>query len=45
MFAFAPIFAQGNLQKAKEQFTAKEYPAALPLAQAAVKENPRDLAS
>lgn len=45
MLAFAPIFAQGNLQKAKEQFTAKEYPAALPLAQAAVKENPRDLAS
>lgn len=45
MLAFAPIFAQSNLQKAKEQFTAKEYPAALPLAQAAVKENPRDLAS
>jgi tetratricopeptide (TPR) repeat protein len=45
MLAFAPIFAQSNLQKAKEQFTAKEYPAALPLARAAVKENPRDLAS
>lgn len=49
LLAFAtlaqPLFAQGNLQKAKEQFAAKEYPAALPLAQAAVKENPRDLAS
>lgn len=39
------VFAQSSLQKAKEQFAAKEYPAALPLAQAAVKENSRDLAS
>ncbi len=49
MLGFAPfaqpIFAQGNLQKAKEQFAAKEYPSALPLAQAAVKENSRDLPS
>lgn len=37
--------AQSNFKKAQDQFAAKEYPAALPLAQAAVRENPRDIAS
>jgi tetratricopeptide (TPR) repeat protein len=45
LFAALPSFAQGSLQKAKDQFAAKEYPAALPFAQAAVKENSRDIPS
>lgn len=37
--------AQNNFQKAQQLFAAKEYPAALPLAQAAAKQNPRDIPS
>ena len=45
MLASSSMFAQGNLQKAKELLAAKEYPSALPAAIAAVKDNPRDLPS
>ena len=37
--------AQNNFQQAQQLFAAKEYPAALPLAQAAAKQNPRDIPS
>lgn len=39
------LSAQTALQKAQEYYTAKEYPTALPLAQTAVGENPRDIAA
>ncbi len=45
LLASSAIFAQGNLQKAKELLAAKEYQSALPAAIAAVKDNPRDLPS
>lgn len=45
LLASSAVFAQGNLQKAKELLAAKEYQSALPAAIAAVKDNPRDLPS
>lgn len=45
LLASTAVFAQGNLQKAKELLAAKEYQSALPAAISAVKDNPRDLPS